>query len=317
MKTQELQQLNQQLKQVGEEFQTHLSQEVNQVIVNGDNAFEADFNQLQARMVSRLDELLQTFSVRDAYSRATQTHPNNSTAPLIAVLVEALYYLANELEKVLEESATLIIENYFQRLQEKLRHQDYYRRLYRLLGDDSGIEKELETVKNTLIIAMKNAAHTECDRYVRESPRFYDEGTFSIYQFRQTLQQTSQSYDAESMVKAEPSIRQLLKLDFEPKVDQTIRSNFRQIINNSLKKNLLPMANQQAEAILQQYEKARSNLEQTLEQEAEARLAKNKQLQSETVEKVNQYNEAVQGINRCLQQLALYEHQLNEISLPQ
>jgi hypothetical protein len=317
MKTQELQQLNQQLKQVGEEFQTHLSQEVNQVIVNGDNAFEADFNQLQARMVSRLDELLQTFSVRDAYSRATQTHPNNSTAPLIAVLVEALYYLANELETVLEESATLIIENYFQRLQEKLRHQDYYRRLYRLLGDDSGIEKELETVKNTLIIAMKNAAHTECDRYVRESPRFYDEGTFSIYQFRQTLQQTSQSYDAESMVKAEPSIRQLLKLDFEPKVDQTIRSNFRQIINNSLKKNLLPMANQQAEAILQQYEKARSNLEQTLEQEAEARLAKNKQLQSETVEKVNQYNEAVQGINRCLQQLELYEHQLNEINLPQ
>lgn len=317
MKLQELQQLNQQLKAVSEQFSTHLSEEVNQVIVNGDNAFEADFNKLQARMVSRLDELLQTFSVRDAYSRATYTHPNNSTAPLIAVLVEALYYLANELEKVLEDSAQLVIENYFQRLQEKLRHQDYYRQLYRLLGDDSGLETQLETVKNSLIIAIKNAAHTECDRYVRESPRFYDEGTFSIYQFRQTLQQTSQSYDAESMVEAEPSIRQLLKLDFEPKVDQTIRSNFRQTINNTLKKNLLPMATQHSETILKQYEKARSNLEQTLQQEAEARIANNQRLQEEILEKVNQYNEAVQGINRCLQQLELSENQLSEIVLPQ
>ena len=317
MKNQELQQLNQQLKAVANEFEEHLSQEVNNLIINGDNAFEADFNKLQARMVSRLDELLQTFSVRDAYSRATASHPNNSTAPLIAVLVEALYYLANELEKVLEESAELVIENYFQYLQEKLRHQDYYRRLYRLLGDDGGIENQLEEIKKTLLIAIKNAAHTECDRYVRESPRFYDEGTFSIYQFRQTLQQTSQSYDAESMVEAEPSIRQLLKLDFEPKVDKTIRSNFRQTINNTLKTNLLPMAQQQEEAILQQYEKARTNLEKTLTEEAEGKIAKNLQMQSETLVKVKQYNEAVQGINSCLQHLELYESQLSEISLPQ
>lgn len=163
---------------------------------------------------------------------------------------------------------------------------------------------------------MKNAAHTECDRYVRKSPRFYDEGTFSIYQFRQTLQQTSQSYDAESMVEAEPSIRQLLKLDFEPKVDKTIRSHFRQTLNNTLKKNLLPMATQQGEAILQQYEKARTNLEKTLAEEAEGKIAYNQKLQSETWEKVKRYNEAVQGINSCLQQLELYENQLSEISLP-
>ena len=267
-------------------------------------------------MVSRLDELLQTFSVRDAYSRATASHPNNSTAPLIAVLVEALYYLANELEKVLEDSAEVVIENYFQRLQDKLRHQDYYRRLYRLLGDDGGIENQLETLKETLLIAIKNAAHNECDRYVRESPRFYDEGTFSIYQFRQTLQQTSQSYDAESMVEAEPSIRQLLKLDFEPKVEKTIRSNFRQTINNTLKNNLLPMAKQQEEAMLQQYEKARTNLEQTLAEEAEGKIAKNLQMQTGILAKVKQYNEAVQGINSCLQQLGLYESQISEISLP-
>ncbi|MFW6296730.1 MAG: dynamin family protein [Halothece sp.] len=315
MKRQELQQLNQQLKAVGEEFRNHFSTEVNEVIVNDDHDFEADFNKLQARMVSRLDELLQTFSVRDAYSRATYNHPYNSTAPLIAVLVEALYYLANELEKVLEESAELVLENYFQRLLDKLRHQDYYRRLYRLVGDDSGIESKLENLKNNIVIAVKNAAHTECDRYVRESPRFYDEGTFSIYQFRETLKQTSQSYDAESMVEAEPSIRQLLKLDFEPKVDHTIRTNFRQIINNTLKTNLLPMADQHAETILQQYEKARENLEQTLEQEAAARIAHNQRLQTETQEKVHQYNEAVKGINACLKGMGLYENQLSEIIL--
>lgn len=316
MKMQELQHLNQQLKAVGEQFQTHLSQEVNQVIINDDSAFEDDFNKLQARMVSRLDELLQTFSVRDAYSRATYTHPNNSTAPLIAVLVEALYYLANELEKVLQESAETVLKNYFQRLLEKLRGQDYYRQLYRLLGDDGGIENELEQIKKTLIITMKNIARGECDRYVRESPRFYEEGTFSIYQFRQTLQQTSQSYDAESMVEAEPSIRQLLKLDFEPKVDKTIRSYFRQEMNNTLKTNLLPMAIQQAETILKQYEKARLNLEKTLAEEAESKIAKNQKMQSEIMEKVSQYNTAVKGINSCLVQLELYEKQLTEIALP-
>ncbi len=44
---------------------------------------------------------------------------------------------------------------------------------------------------------------------------------------RQTLLQTSQGYDCESMVEAESAIRQLLKLDFEPKVSQTIRKTFR------------------------------------------------------------------------------------------
>ncbi|WP_216086683.1 hypothetical protein [Halothece sp. PCC 7418] len=97
---------------------------------------------------------------------------------------------------------------------------------------------------------------------------------------------------------------------------QTIRSNFRQSINNTLKKNLLPMAEQQEEAILQQYEKARTNLEETLAEEAEGKIAKNLQMQSEVLAKVKQYNEAVQGINSCLQQLELYESQLSKISLP-
>jgi len=55
-----------------------------------------------------------------------------------------------------------------------------------------------------------SAAQVECDRYVRKA-LIYDEGTFSIYQFRQTLQQTATTA---KVVEAEPAIRQLLKLDF-------------------------------------------------------------------------------------------------------
>lgn len=104
MKAQELQLLNQQLQDVGQQFQQHISEEVNKMVTNKDDAFEIDFNQLQSRMIRRLDELLDSFSVAEAYSRATHSHPRNATAPLLAVLVEALYYLANQLEDILVES---------------------------------------------------------------------------------------------------------------------------------------------------------------------------------------------------------------------
>ncbi len=110
------------------------------------------------------------------------------------------------------------------------------------MGNDGGIEQQLKGLEKQVKQALVSAAQVECDRFARESPRFYDEGTFSIYQFRQTLQQTSQSYDCESMVEAEPAIRQLLKLDFEPKVSATIRRSFRQTINQIIKSQLLPTA---------------------------------------------------------------------------
>jgi hypothetical protein len=165
-----------------------------------------------------------------------------------------------------------------------------------------------------LIHALVSEAKTECDRYVRESPRFYDEGTFSIYQFRQTLQQTSQAYDCESMVEAESVIRQLLKLDFEPKVSATIRRNFRQTINQTLKTHLLPMAQKQADEILQQYNFARSYLEKTLEKEAEEKITRNQRSQNEIEQKIQEYNVSVSGINSCLQAMQLFEHQLPVIS---
>ena len=314
MKAQELGRLNQELQQVGKEFRQHMAEEVNMVVTNGCQAFETDFQMLQSRMIRRLDELLDNFSVRAAYQRATQSHPRNATAPLLAVLVEALYSLANQLEDILVESSQELAANFFQYLIHRIRKSEYYRHLYRLLGNDGGIEGELKLLEKRVSQALVNQARVECDRYVRESPRFYDEGTFSIYQFRQTLQQTSQGYDCESMVEAEPAIRQLLKLDFEPKVSATIKRTFRQTINQTINTELLPMAEKQADEILQQYNQARAYLEQTLEKEAEEKISRNRRLLSEVEQKIAAYNEAVLGINSCLEAMQLYERQLPVIA---
>jgi replication fork clamp-binding protein CrfC len=310
MKARELERLNHELQQVGKDFCKHMEEEINLAVTNACPNFEADFRQLQTRMIQRLDELLHTFSVADAYSRATASHRRNATAPLIAVLVEALYYLANEIEDVLVEASQTVVTSFFERLSERVRRADYYIQIYRLLGNDGGIEQKLKELEKQVSTALVSAARTECDRFVRESPRFYDEGTFSIYQFRQTLQQTSQGYDAESMIDAEPAIRQLLKLDFEPKVFQTIRYSFRQTINQTLKTLLLPMADEQADAILQHYNQARAYLEQTLEKEAEEKIKTNRRLQDEVEQNVASYNQAVAGVNSCLQGMLLNRHQL-------
>jgi replication fork clamp-binding protein CrfC len=310
MKAQELEQLSQDLRQVGEAFDHHIQVEVNQAVGSVCPAFEEDFLKLKAKMVRQMDELLDTFSVSAAYSRATLSHPRNATAPLLAILVEAFYSLANQLEDVLVEASKTVAASFFQRLLDRVRRAEYYRDLYRLLGNDGGIEQKLRQLEVRVYQALESEARTECDRYVRESPRFYDEGTFSIYQFRQTLQQTSQGFDCESMVEAEPAIRQLLKLDFEPKVSITIRRNFRQTINQTLKTHLLPMAVQQTDAVLQQYNHARAYLEQTLEKEAEEKIIRNQQLQKEIEYKIEVYNQAVVSINSCLQVMQLDRKQL-------
>ncbi|MFN7853503.1 MAG: dynamin family protein, partial [Dolichospermum sp.] len=310
MKEYELQKLNQQLQQVGREFNQHINDEINKIINNNCEDFEADFRQLQSRMIRRLDELLDTFSVADAYRRATLSHPRNATAPLLAILVEAFYYLSNELEDIFIESCQQVVANLFQQVMEKIRKSEYYRQLYRLLGNDGGIELQVKVIEERVSQALISAARVECDRFVRESPRFYNEGTFSIYQFRQVLEQTSQAYDAGSVIEAEPAIRQLLKLDLEPKVSDTIRKSFRQTINQTIKTQLLPMGEKQADEILQQYTHARGYLEKTLQQEAEEKIANNQRLLSQVQEKIQEYNTAVAGINGCLQAMQLYEHLL-------
>ncbi|MEB3192854.1 MAG: dynamin family protein, partial [Snowella sp.] len=281
------------------------AQQVNDVVTGMDKDFDLDFSKLKARMVARLDELIKTFSVMNAYSRATLNHPRNATAPFIAVLVEALYYLANELEDTFVSCVDELIKSFFQRLGDRLRKADCYHQIYRLLGNDGGVEQCLKQIEVDVTKALISEARTECDRYVRESPRFYDEGTFSIYQFRQTLQQTSQGYDAQAIIEAEPAIKELLKLDFEPKVFSTVRKNFRQTVNQGLKTHLLPMASQHAEVILQQYDLARAYLEKSLEKEAEEKIARNSRLQSEIQQKIDQYQDSVLGINECLKAMKI------------
>lgn len=310
MKSQELTRLNQELQEVGNDFRNYISEQINLIVVNEDLPFEDDFKNLKTRLVNRLDYLLQNFSVANAYSRATMNHPRNATAPLIAILVEALYYLSNELEDILVEDCQNLVKNFCQRLLDRLKKEDFYRKIYRLLGNDGGIEKQIQLIETKLIQALTSEARTECDRYVRESPSFYNEDTFSIYQFRQTLLQTSSGYDCESMVEAEPAIRQLLKLDFEPKLLATVRRNFRQTINQTFKTQLLPMAQQQANGILQEYNSARAFLEKTLEKEAQEKIARNQESLTHIQQKIEQYNQGVNEINSCLQFYQLYESQL-------
>ena len=118
------------------------------------------------------------------------------------------------------------------------------------------------------------------------------------------------------MSEAEPAIRQLLKLDFEPKVSATIRRNFRQTLNQTLKTHLLPMAEQQADAIFQQYDHARAYLEQTLEKEAEEKILRNQRLLSEVDHNIVTYNQSVEAINSCLQAMQLRDRQLPFVSTP-
>ncbi|HEY9808505.1 MAG TPA: dynamin-like GTPase family protein [Halomicronema sp.] len=315
IKNQRLEQLNQELRRIGAGLHEHINQEINQVITNQCPIFDEDFRKLKVKMVSRTDELLNSFSVEEAYRRATLAHPRNSTAPLLAILVEAFYFLSNELEEVLATESQKTIGNWFVYLREQIRRSEYYRELCRLMGSDAGVEKAFKDLEEKVHLAILAAASTECDRYVRESPRFYDDGTFSIYQFRQVLQQTSQGYDCASMVDAEPGIRQLMKMDFEPKVKHTIQSTFPQAIYQTLKIHVLPLVKELENSILQQYDRARSHLETTLEKEALELLQQNEERLANVGGVIAVYNESVGDFNGCLQGMGLDRFQLPVVVL--
>lgn len=314
MKDMELKLLNHDLKQVGDQLRLHIEQELNQVVAsNANQVFEEHFLKLQKRMVSRLDELLKAFSVAEVHKQAQASHKRNSVVPLLGILAEAFYYLANGLESVLEEAAQDVIVNFFQYLLEHIRKQDYYRNLYRLLGNDSGLEERLSQLQERVGHAIRNEARIECDRYVREQPGFYAEGNVSIWQLRQTLQQTSKGYDHTSMVEAEPAIRQLLKLDFEQKLQRTIMSTFRNAINQTLNSHLLPTADELASNILQQYDQARAYLAKTLEKEAEEKIKVIQRQQIQVQQNIDIYNQTISAINLCLESIQLDRQKLPEI----
>ena len=112
------------------------------------------------------------------------------------------------------------------------------------------------------------------------------------------------------MIEAEPAIRQLLKIDFEEKVRDTVMRSFRQVINQSLNNQLLPGATQQAEQILTQYDRARAYLAKALEKEAEEKIRQNQRQLAEVEQRIGVFNEAIEGINSCLEAMQLDRHRL-------
>ena len=315
IKSQELQKLSQDLKQIGDRLRDHVTHEVNVAVASDrDELLEADYLRLKTRMVRRLDELIVSFSVALVHQRAQASHRRNSVVPVMGILTEGFYFLANELEDVLVECSKEIITNFFQNLIEKIKKADYYRELYRLLGNDGDTESYLQSLMVKASEALVNEAKTECDRYVRERPTFYAEGTAGFWQLQQTLQQACRGYDYQSMIESEPAIRQLLKLDFEFKVKDTVIRTFRQTINQTLNTHLLGGADKQADKILQQYDRARDYLAQTLEKEAQSKVDNNRRLQGEVKQNIDTYNGAVSSINQCLEAMQLTRKKLPIIS---
>lgn len=311
MKAKELAELGQQLQQIGGAYQNFVRLELNKAVASEQNLdYERDYKKLQSSMVTRLDELISNFSVADVHRRAQASHPQNSVVPVMGILVEAFYYLSNELEEVLVNHVKDIMQNFFQGLLQQLKQQDFYRELYRLLGDDGSLEKSLKQLEQKTIDALVSEAKTECDRYIRERPEFYVDNNSSIWQLRQALQQACKSYDYKSMVEAEPAIKQLLKMDFEQKVKATVLKSFRQTVNQTLNTHLLAGSDAHAEEIFLQYDRARNYLEQTLDKEVKDKIEQNHfRLQTLQV-KIETYNQAVRSINNCLQTMQLDRKQL-------
>lgn len=172
MKQQELNRLNTQLQEIGNQFYQYVEQEANLLINQENKDFNQNLLKLQNRFVSHLDELLNNFSVKDAYSRAILHHSRNATAPLLAVLLEALYSLSNSLEDILLAELERLIPNLIENLTANICQQNFYSKLCHLLGNDAGIKSQLENLENSLLSALQNEARIECDRYVRETPKF-------------------------------------------------------------------------------------------------------------------------------------------------
>ena len=90
--------------------------------------------------------------------------------------------------------------------------------------------------------------------------------------------------------------------------------SFRQTINQTLNLHLLEAASEQADQILQQYDQARTYLAQVLDKEAEEKIRGNQRKQADLEQKIEQYNQAVAGINACLEVMQLDRQKLPIIS---
>ncbi len=293
--------LSHELKAAGDEFYQHIDQFLNRVKGGQCTETEEDYKRLKVNLVTSLEQLLKQFSVATIYQQALESHPTNSVVPVMGILAEAFYYLANGLKKTLVESSQELIKNLFKQLRREIYQQPYYRELFRLLGNDSGIDQLLSKLEEEVLISITTVARIECDRYVREREDFYDDAR-GVIKLRDVIRKACNTYDASSMFEAEGELRELLKMDFVHKIRKTIEVTYRAAIATAITEPLLTVAKRHSQEILQQQQQAREHLGQTLEKEAAESIERNAQKLKELEAKITLYNEAVTSINTCLEQ---------------
>ena len=173
LKDLEMRRLQRSLGEIGKAFENCMNNAVNQVSSYQNALFEGSFRQLKLNVLKQMDILLNEFSVLKMYADFS-SYRNNSTAPLMAILVESFYYLAKGLEVSLSRESEKVIQQFFGYLVSDISEQDFYRELKSLLGDDAGILQRLKDLENDVGTTMREQANLECDEYIRESHHFYD-----------------------------------------------------------------------------------------------------------------------------------------------
>lgn len=313
MTERDLVQIEKEVWEVGEAFYRQIEEQLQLLVKDTCEDFKQDFNNLHQKMQDNLTDLIENFSILDAFANTCRNH-HHVTAPLVAVLGQAFYDIANGLEKVLVKESEILIASFFHRLIKRVRKQKYYRQLCNLLlGYDCKIVQELQDIEKIIIEGVKVLASAECVFYIVESPYLYGEDSVWLYQFRETLQEASNSRDVKRMVEAEESIRQLLEIDFQAKFQQTIEVNFGSKIIKMLNKYLLSMAENKRQLIWQQSAHARANKRQTIQKEAQVKIDERNLKLTEVEGKIADYNQAVAGINNCLEAMKLDDYKLGTI----
>jgi hypothetical protein len=314
IKKEALDQLSKDLFDISQDFSEHIREELNEAFADHHSCMEQDYAQLQRDMRHELENLIANFSVQKTYHLALRSHEENVVVPVMAILSEAFYYLTNGLKKVLTASSQQLVNNFFDQLTQSVSSADYYKQLQDLLGNDAGINQNLDkNLREKVIHAITNEARTECEPYIRETALFYAEGTVPHFQLRHTLFIACQVPDFKGMSTAEPAVRQLLKLDFEKKVENTILCRFRTTINETINSHLLPGADHLVGVIIAQCESARTQLEHKIEKDAERKIKEIQQEKDKVKANIGTFNQAVDSINQDLQDNGFTEFQLPTI----
>ncbi|MFB2976551.1 dynamin family protein [Microseira sp. BLCC-F43] len=135
----DLAQLEKEVWEIGEAFYRQIEEEIQLLVMDTCEDFQQDFNNLHQKMQDNLTDLIEKFSILDAFANTCRNH-RHVTAPLVAVLGQAFYDIANGLENVLVKESETLIASFFQRLIKRVRKQKYYRQICNLLlGDDCKI----------------------------------------------------------------------------------------------------------------------------------------------------------------------------------